>query len=567
MCNQEKGFRKDRQVAYFSMEIGLEGNIPTYSGGLGVLAGDTIKAFLDLKIPVVALTLIHSKGYFHQIINEAGEQGVGPVQWNPSDFMEKLPERAKVNIEGREVSVAAWIYHLEGKDDYVIPVLFLDTDLEENDERDRSLTHYLYGGDQRYRIAQEIVLGIGGFRILQKLGYTKVHKFHMNEGHSSFLALELLRQNKEKTGKDFWDIEGVRDCCVFTTHTPVPAGHDQFSYNLVREVLGEFIPWDIMKKLGGEDYLNMTLLALNLSKYVNGVAKSHEEVSRNMFPGYTIDSITNGIHSVNWVSKSFAKLFDKHIKGWCTDSFALRYSLAIPREEIWQAHMEAKEKLINIVNQKTNAGLSYKNFTIGFARRITEYKRPTLIFSDIKKLAEISEKAGTIQIIFAGKAHPSDERGRELVKEIFHYMDKLKDSVKIAFVENYNIGIAKLLVSGVDLWLNTPQRPKEASGTSGMKAAHNGVPHFSVLDGWWYEGHIEGITGWSIGPWEIEYGVDENVRDAQEMYDKLEKVILPLFYNERDKWIDIMKHSIAINASFFNTQRMVQQYTVNAYFI
>lgn len=571
MNEGEKTFRKNKKIAYFSMEIGLEARIPTYSGGLGVLAGDTIRAFVDLKMPVVAVTLLSSKGYFYQQFDQEGGQKELHVHWNPSDFMEKLPEKVKVKVEGREVYVSAWQYMLSGKDDFKLPVLFLDTDLEENHEGDRPLTHYLYGGDLRYRLSQEIVLGIGGVRMLQKLGYSSINKYHMNEGHSSLLSLELLRQLKEekmyKEGEHFWDIEEVRNRCVFTTHTPVPAGHDQFSYDLVERVLGEFIPWDMMKKLGGADLLNMTRLALNLSKYVNGVAKKHEEVSKDMFPGYSIDSITNGVHSVEWVCKSFARLFDKYIKGWRCDSFALRYSLAIPREEIWEAHMEAKKRLINYVNQNTNVGMSYNDLTIGFARRITEYKRPTLIFSDIKRLAKISEKVGKIQIIFAGKAHPSDEKGLQLIKEIFRNMDELKDSVKIAYLENYNIGVAKFLTSGVDLWLNTPQRPKEASGTSGMKAAHNGIPHFSVLDGWWLEGHIEGVTGWCIGPWEIEYGVDENVRDSQKMYEKLENVIVPLFYNERDNWIDVMRHSIAINASFFNAQRMVQEYAVNAYFI
>lgn len=566
-----KAFRKNIKVAYFSMEIGLNASIPTYSGGLGVLAGDTIRAFVDLKMPVVAITLLSSKGYFYQKFNDEGEQEELPVHWNPSDFMERLPEKVKVNIEGRDVYVAAWQYLLSGKDDFKLPVLFLDTDLEENEEGDRTVTQYLYGGDQQYRLSQEIVLGVGGFRMLQELGYTEIIKYHMNEGHSSLLSLELLRQLDEEKineeGENPWDIEEVRNRCVFTTHTPVPAGHDQFPYDLVERVLGEFIPWHMMKKLGGEDLLNMTRLALNLSKYVNGVAKKHEEVSKDMFPGYSIDSITNGVHSVEWVCKSFARIFDKYIKGWRGDSFALRYSLAIPRKEIWKAHMEAKERLINCVNQNTNVGMSYNDLTIGFARRITEYKRPTLIFSDIKRLAKISEKVGKIQIIFAGKAHPSDEKGLQLIKEIFRNMDELKASVKIAYLENYNIGVAKLLTSGVDLWLNTPQRPKEASGTSGMKAAHNGIPHFSVLDGWWFEGHIEGVTGWCIGPWEIEYGVDENVRDSQKIYDKLENIIVPLFYNERDKWIDVMRHSIAINASFFNAQRMVQEYAVNAYFI
>jgi len=569
----EKGktiLKKDRRIAYFSMEIGIEANIPTYSGGLGVLAGDTIRAFADLEVPAVAVTLVYERGYFYQKLNEQGEQRELPVQWNPCDLLQLHPEKVSVEIERRQVMVSAWYYDVMGNDGFNIPVIYLDTNLEENDEKDRNLTSSLYGGDHRYRIAQEIVLGIGGVRMLKKLGYTGIEKYHMNEGHSSFLALELLKESKlKKEGEgDFeniWDIEPVRDLCVFTTHTPVPAGHDQFPYDLVDQVLGNFVPPAILRQVGGESCLNMTLLALNFSKYVNGVAKKHGEVSQKMFPGYPIDSITNGVHSLNWTSESFARLYDKYIHGWYKNPFALRYSLAIPNEEIWSAHMEEKKNLIDYVNQQTNAGMSYKELTIGFARRSTEYKRAYLIFNDLQRLAHISNKVGKIQLIFAGKAHPGDPRGTEIIKKIFKYIEDLKGSVNIVYLQNYDMEVAKKLTSGVDIWLNTPQRPKEASGTSGMKAVHNGIPNFSVLDGWWLEGHIEGITGWSIGPKEIEFGVDENVRDAYELYEKLEKVIVPLYYQQRNRWTEIMRHSISINASFFNTHRMVQEYILNAY--
>ncbi|UNC93836.1 alpha-glucan family phosphorylase [Candidatus Contubernalis alkalaceticus] len=554
------------------MEIGLEPSIPTYSGGLGVLAGDTIRSFADLKVPVVAVSLISEKGYFYQKLNNVGEQTEEPVYWNPQDLLELLPEKVSVNIEGREVYIQAWQYTVEGVSGSQVPVLFLDTNIPENDQEARTLTTYLYGGDLTYRLAQEIILGIGGFRMLQKLGYTGIKKYHMNEGHSSLLALEMLRQLKEKRehsekGQDLWDIEEVRTRCVFTTHTPVPAGHDQFSYTIVEKVLGEFIPWEVLKKLGGQEFLNMTLLALNLSRYVNGVARKHGEISRKMFPGYPIDSITNGVHVCNWTSSSFYRLYERYIQGWCNDPFALRYSLAIPREEIWEAHMESKRKMIDFVNQNTNAGMSYHHLTIGFARRSTAYKRVDLIFTDLQRLASISNKVGKIQLVFAGKAHPSDSRGKELIKKVFQHARELKDSIKIAYLENYNIRTAKFLTSGVDLWLNTPKRPMEASGTSGMKVVMNGIPNFSILDGWWLEGHIEGITGWSIGSRGIENQGDQDERDARELYEKLEEVIVPQFYYEREKWIDVMRHSIAVNGSFFNTHRMVYEYTVNAYFL
>ncbi|WKZ14920.1 MAG: alpha-glucan family phosphorylase [Candidatus Jettenia caeni] len=363
-----------------------------------------------------------------------------------------------------------------------------------------------------------------------------------------------------------WDYETVRNLCVFTTHTPVPAGHDQFSYDLVNRVLGELVPLDILKMLAGEEKLNTTLLALNLSKYINGVAKKHGDVSKSMFPGYPIDSITNGVHSVTWTCDSFKELYDKYIPGWKNDPFSLRYALNIPKREIWQAHDKAKRILVDYINKEENAGFHYDTFTIGFARRATLYKRADLVFSDINRLIDISDTMGKIQIVFAGKAHPQDWPGKEMIKRIFSDINRLRDKVKIIYLENYDMELGKMLTSGVDLWLNTPQRPNEASGTSGMKATHNGVPSFSVLDGWWIEGHIEGVTGWSIGPETIDSGYDSK-KDAEELYRKLETIIVPIFYHNRNKWIGIMQHSIAINASFFNTHRMVQQYVLNSYFI
>jgi glycogen phosphorylase len=458
--------------------------------------------------------------------------------------------------------VKAWQYDIVGITGCSLPVIFLDTNLKENSDYDRGLTTYLYGGDEKYRLAQEIILGIGGIRMLRKLGYTEIKKYHMNEGHASLLVLEILRERKENE-ETVWDFEGVRKACVFTTHTPVSAGHDRFSYDLVKNVLREYMPLEIIKMLGGDDCLNMTFLALNLSHYVNGVAKKHGEVSRGMFPGYSIDSITNGVHSYTWTSESFRRLYDKYIPGWAADAFTLRYSLGIPKQEIWEAHLESKKLLIDYVNKEMNAGMDYDTFTIGFARRATPYKRMHLVFSDIERLKRIAREVGKIQFIFAGKAHPKDWPGKELIKRIFAVSNQLKDDVKIVYLVNYDMEIAKILISGVDLWLNTPQRPLEASGTSGMKAVHNGIPNFSVLDGWWIEGHIEGITGWSIGSKSSEPGNDE--KDAQEIYDKLEKIILPMYYKDTERWMDVMQHSIAFNASFFNTQRMVQQYVLNAY--
>jgi starch phosphorylase len=554
------GTEKERSIAYFSMEIALDPRIPTYSGGLGILAGDTLRSCADLKVPVVAVTLLYEKGYFYQKLDDQGNQYELPVQWNPRDYLRPIPEKIEVQIEGRTVGVKAWQYDIVGITGCSLPVIFLDTDLKENTEYDKGLTHYLYGGDDKYRFAQEIILGIGGIRMLRKLTYTEIKKYHMNEGHASLLVLELLRERKENEGA-MWDFEGVRQSCVFTTHTPVSAGHDQFSHDLVKNVLREeYVPFEIIKMLGGDDSLNMTYLALNLSHYVNGVAKKHGEVSREMFPGYSIDSITNGVHSYTWTSESFKRLYDKYISGWAVDSFTLRYSLGIPKQEIWDAHLESKKLLIDYVNKETNIGMDYETFTIGFARRATPYKRMYLVFSDIERLRRISREVGKIQFVLAGKAHPKDWPGKELIKKVFVVSNQLRDDIKITYLVNYDMEIARVLTSGVDLWLNTPQRPMEASGTSGMKAVHNGIPNLSVLDGWWIEGHIEGVTGWSIGSKSIE-----TTDDAKEIYDKLENIILPMYYKGRERWVDVMRHSIAFNASFFNTQRMIQEYVLNAY--
>lgn len=554
--------KKERRVAYFSMEIGIDSRIRTYSGGLGILAGDTIRSCADLNVPLVAVTLLYKKGYFYQKLDEQGQQQEFPYEWNPKDSLKLLPNKVEVRIENRTVVVQAWQYRACGISGYRVPIIFLDTDISQNSDYDRSLSYYLYGGDQRYRFAQEVILGIGGVRMLRELGFHRISRYHLNEGHASLLTLELLNQRKREV-EPVWDIEGVRRMCVFTTHTPVLAGHDQFSYDLVSQVLGEFIPLDFLKTIAGEERLNMTLLALNLSHYVNGVAKKHGKVSQEMFPGYHVDSITNGVHSSTWVCESFRRLYDKYIPGWANDPFSLRYALSIPREEIWNAHQEAKSLLIDYVNNKTNVGMDPNVLTIGFARRATAYKRADLVLWDVNRLRAISQNVGRLQLIFSGKAHPKDWPGKELIKKIVSVSGEVKDGIKIVYLENYDMELAKMIISGVDLWLNTPRKPREASGTSGMKAAHNGVPSLSILDGWWIEGCIEGLTGWSIGSAQDIESVDE--KDAYSLYEKLEKVIIPTFYTRREQWIDIMRHSIAINASFFNTHRMIQQYVLNAY--
>lgn len=530
-----KKFTNTSRIAYFSMEIGLSQEIPTYSGGLGILAGDTIKSAADLKIPLVAVTLASRKGYFKQSIDEVGGQHESPVEWDIAAVMEQLPVRVTVPIEGRAVAVTAWLYRTRSPAGGVVPVLFLDTSLEDNAPEDRSITDVLYGGDQRYRLKQEIVLGIGGVRILAAMGF-RIFQFHMNEGHAALLTLELLA-NMRNLGAGSWmdtfniDRKAVASRCVFTTHTPVPAGHDRFSYPLVEEVLGdEIIPSAQLRDLGGNNELNMTSLAMQLSRFVNGVAKKHGEVSREMFPGYEIHAITNGIHPLTWASAYMVALFNRHISGWALQPELLVRVDNIPDELIWDAHQGAKAYLAQYIKEVTGQTLFLDVFTIGFARRVAAYKRNDLIFHDMERLLALGK--GRLQLVFAGKAHPHDTDGKALIRKIYAAAEELKGEISIIYLPNYSIDVAYHLIPGVDVWLNTPTRPLEASGTSGMKAALNGVPNFSILDGWWIEGHIEGITGWAIGSEtsESQGGVETDAADAEDLYAKLEHKIMPLYY-------------------------------------
>jgi starch phosphorylase len=560
-----------RTIAYFSMEIGIETGISTYSGGLGVLAGDTIRSAADLDVPMVAVTLLYRQGYFRQSLEADGWQREEPVTWPVEQVLEELPPRTSVAIDGRIVHLRAWQYKVRGIGGYTVPIYLLDADLPENAEWDRTLTHSLYGGDEYYRLCQEVILGIGGVRMLRALGYEAIRSFHMNEGHAALLTLELLDEQAKKAGRSTLtedDVAAVRGKCVFTTHTPVPAGHDKFRLDLARQVIGQRDDFFALEGVVYEGHtLNMTYLALKMSRYINGVAQKHGEVSRVMFTGYDIAAITNGVHAATWVSKPFADLYDRYIPLWRQDNFSLRYALSIPKQEVWDAHRQAKQRLITWVNQETDAGMEEDVLTIGFARRATSYKRGDLLFHDLERLRRISTETGRIQVIYAGKAHPRDHAGKELIQRIFQAKHALQNDIRVAYLEDYDMALGAMITAGVDLWLNTPEPPMEASGTSGMKASLNGVPNLSVLDGWWIEGHIEGLTGWSIGEPPRGEGKERNfAEDAASLYEKLEQVILPLYYQDRERFIDVMIHSMAINGSFFNTQRMMHEYVVDAYF-
>jgi glycogen phosphorylase len=550
------------------MEIALDPNMPTYSGGLGMLAGDTLRSAADLGAPLVAVTLVYRNGYFRQHLDPSGSQSEQAQQWEPERVLKAVDGRVSVEIEQRQVWIRAWQYDVKGIDGDIVCVYLLDTNLSDNSEWDRHLTDSLYGGDERYRLAQEIILGLGGLQLLQKLGHNAIQAYHMNEGHSALLALGLLERRLDQSfaGRvKQLDIDGIRRMCIFTTHTPVPAGHDQFPKPLVRQLLGEERVALLQETQAlHDDSLNMTYLALRFSGYVNGVAMRHGEVSRGMFPNYDISAITNGVHALTWTSAAFCELFDHYISGWRTDNNYLRYAISIPLMDIREAHAKSKEELFTEIRHRTGAALDPKMFTIGFARRASTYKRADLLFHDLDRLKRIARDVGPIQLVYAGKAHPRDEGGKKIIRRVFEGAAALSDVIRTVYVENYDMHWGRLITSGVDVWLNTPMRPQEASGTSGMKAALNGVPSFSVIDGWWAEGWIEGITGWAIGNTDI---VEDTASEISTLYDKLERQILPMFYGTPNRYTEVMRSAIALNGSFFNTQRMVQQYLANAYML
>ncbi|MGH9617635.1 MAG: alpha-glucan family phosphorylase [Acidobacteriaceae bacterium] len=561
---QPNGDWKQIQIAYFSMEIAVAPEMPTYSGGLGVLAGDTLRAAADTGLPLAAVTLLHRKGYFHQHLNGGGMQTEEDEPWNPEAVLQPLAPVAAVAIQGRPVMVRAWRKDIVGVDGHIVPVIFLDTDLDPNDSWDRQLTDHLYGGDTFYRLCQETVLGIGGVEILAALG-CRPSVYHMNEGHASLLTIGLLEEQVgDATLLDATqsDLDAVRSQCVFTTHTPVPAGHDRFSLDQARQILGQERA-QALEKFGccHDGMLNMTYIALRFSRYVNGVAMQHGRVSREMFPDYSVQAITNGVHAATWIQPSMQALLDEKVPNWRRDNLYLRFAIGLAPSEIRGRHLNAKRKLLDTVRELTGVELHEGTFTIGFARRAAAYKRADMLFADPNRLTRLAEEYGGIQIIYAGKAHPHDDLGKAIIHHVIEASSKLNsDRLRIVYLENYEWDLGAILTAGADLWLNTPRRPYEASGTSGMKAAMNGVPSLSTLDGWWIEGCIEGATGWAIADSEDE------AQEAESLYEKLENEILPLYYHYPERWAEIMRMAMAINGSFFNTQRMLYQYITNAYF-
>jgi glycogen phosphorylase len=571
------GWDKQVEIAYYSMEIALEDAVPTFSGGLGVLAGDHLRAAADRGLPLAAVTLLYSHGFFRQTL-VAGAQHEAPVDWDPAAHLEELPVRVSVVVAGRKVVVGAWRKTLVGVDGGRVDVHFLDTNLEENAPDDRVITDRLYTSDPYERLRQEAVLGLAGPLVLDALGHQAIRVHHLNEGHGALVPVGLLARRLAAANPggpldpglvgSAEDLATILRSCVFTTHTPVPAGHDRFSQDVARTVLGQPLV-DALGALGcleQDGTLNMTLLGLRFAGFVNGVSRKHAEVTRGMFPEQSVESITNGVHVATWASPATAELFDRRLPGWRADSQMLRYAEDIPLEELRAAHEANKRALCDAVRGRTGAVLRPEVLTLGIARRFAQYKRNDLVLSDMERLAAIAG-IGPVQVVFAGKAHPGDQGAKAMLSRVAEVLAGTRPrAVTLAFVPDYGMELGRLLCAGSDVWLNTPAPPNEASGTSGMKAAVNGVPSLSTLDGWWLEGWIEGVTGWAIGP---EPGSDgrapDPTGDAERLYAALEEVVVPAYYKDRDGLLAIGRHAMAINGSFFSAHRMVDEYSRRAY--
>jgi starch phosphorylase len=563
-------------IAYLSMEIWLDHGIPTYSGGLGVLAGDTMRSAADLGLDFHPVTLLYRGGYFDQQLAADGTQSATAVRWDPEEHLERLEPTVEVEIGGRTVVVRAWRRSYTGDGGAVVEAVLLDCSDPANAPEHRALTERLYSGDSAHRLAQELVLGLAGPRMLKALGLVP-DVWHMNEGHASFAAVEVLAA----TGGD---VATTRARCKFTTHTPVPAGHDRFDRALV-EATVDAATQRGLARVWGQDTpeLNMTKLGLALCGWVNGVARRHAEVSREMFPGHRIHAITNGVHSSSWTAPAMAELFDAECPGWRGSAARLRWIETAEPSRVAAAHDQGQRALFEAVEARTDVKLDPGVFTIGFARRATAYKRAALLLRDVQRLKSVARAFGGLQVVYAGKAHPRDESGQALIREIVGAVEVVAPEVTLVYVPNYDSSFGALVTSGVDLWLNTPRAPMEASGTSGMKAVHNGVPNLSVWDGWWCEGWVPGRTGWLLDASRPASEValdgeaaqartethtalhsDADRVDAAQLYELLEREVLPA-WREPSRWNAIMRDCIAYAASYFNGHRMMDEYVRRAY--
>ena len=538
-------------VGYFTAEIGLWSELHTYSGGLGVLAGDHVKSAADAGTPLVGVTLLYHQGYARQHIDANGVQTESFPEFDPNEHVSKTKIVLKLHLDGKPLSAYVWKADIVGQSGHIVPVYFIDTRHPANSSEHQELSSRLYGGDDEVRIRQEYVLGVGGVQLFDYLD-SELHGLHLNEGHCTFAMLALLNRG--------WSREELAQRSLFTTHTPVPAGHDRFEWPLVREVVGELLPVDAKELvIAAGDSENgrrcsMSHLAVALSTSVNAVSKLNADVAMTMFDEQIIQPITNGVHHITWTSPVMASLFDGYLPGWRVQPETISEAETLPTDALLEAREQARQHLREFVLSKTGVELSSERLTIGFARRFATYKRANLVFRDLKRLRNIG--AGKIQFVFSGKAHPRDKGGKQLIRDIYDSAEQIAEEIPVAFIENYDMETGLLMTSGVDIWLNNPIRPMEASGTSGMKAAMNGVPNCSILDGWWPEACIHGVNGWAIGNAE---NVRDDERDANNIYQVLEQDVLPLWEGSKDAWAEMMKASIAASAEFTG-HRMIQDY-------
>ena len=538
-------------VGYFTAEIGLWSDLYTYSGGLGVLAGDHVKSAADAELPLVGVTLLYRQGYGKQHLNSDGIQSETYPVIDPNKHLIQTDITIQLDLDETVIYASVWKAEIIGVTGHIIPVYFLDTLREENSSEHQKLSSVLYGGDDNTRVRQEYLLGCGGVQLFDYLD-SELSGIHLNEGHCTFAMLELLHRG--------WSREYLADHSLFTTHTPVPAGHDRFDWDLVKQIMKDKLPTDaidLVKNAGDSENgerCSMSHLAMALSKSTNAVSKLNAQVAAGMFAGKDITPITNGVHHITWTSSPMSKLYDKYLEGWQKEPSLLSLAGNIPSQSLIAARKESRKILRERVKSSTGVEFSEDRLTIGFARRFATYKRANLVFHNLEKLREIG--SDKIQFVFSGKAHPKDEGGKKLIKSIFESAEIIRDEIPVAFLEDYDMDIGLDMTSGVDIWLNNPIRPMEASGTSGMKAAMNGVPNCSILDGWWPEACIHGENGWAIGNAEDDRDDD---RDASNIYSVLESEVIPTWESGEENWAKIMQASI-VASSGFSGKRMIEDY-------
>ena len=540
-------------IGYFTAEIGLWSELHTYSGGLGVLAGDHIKSAADSGKNLVAVTLLYREGYGRQRLDIDGKQTESFAAIDPNEHLIPTGLEIALPLDDTMLFAKVWKVEIKGIEGHHVPVYFLDTDHQKNSQYHRKLSARLYGGDDKIRIRQEYLLGVGGLQLLDSIGI-QLKGLHLNEGHCTFSLLQLLAQG--------WTREDLCQKVLFTTHTPVPAGHDRFEWKDVEEVIGGLLPpdaKDIVKNAGDNEEgrrCSMSHLAVGLCNHVNGVSALNAQIAQSMYNGREIYPITNGIHHLTWVSSPMKSLFDKHIPTWKQSPEHLIKADEIPIDEVMIARQRSRKILNELIKASNDITLEEHRLTIGFARRFATYKRANLVFHDLERLRSIGKNR--IQFVFSGKAHPKDSGGKQLIESIFGSKSELNGDIPVVFLENYDMDTGLAMTSGVDIWLNNPIRPMEASGTSGMKAAMNGVPNCSILDGWWPEACVHGMNGWALGNGE---DTRDDARDAAYIYEVLEEQILPIWENDKSQWAEIVRRSI-VASSKFTGKRMIEDYDV-----